>query len=168
MKEVGIALAAALGRPVQRPAVFVEAQFSTVQRWTSGPTTTWNGNVWTSTDLDVQDLLVQAYTLSGSLVLGNSKNEASALVINEGVVDRQFRIWAYDLAAPTDVVVQCTALGGACDVGEQTLSITLRHPCDGMVSPRTFITAADFGSGLPDGATIRIAGIDYQINRKGS
>lgn len=168
MKTVGSFLSAALGRPVQQPAIFVEAAFSTTQRWTSGPSTTWNGVAWTSFDVEVQDLLVQAFTLSGTLLLGNSRNESGALVLNEGVTDRSFLIWAYDIAAPTDVVWMCDALGGACGITEGVLSIALRHPCDGLVSPRTFINAVDFGPGLPDGAVIRISGTDYQIARKGS
>jgi hypothetical protein len=165
MKTLGSLISSALGRPVVTPSVYVQIGFSTPSRWTDGPTTDWNGFTWTHRDIDVRDLQAQAYTLSGTLVLGNADNVAGALATTERFMDRAITIWGYDRAAPTDAVWLCNALGGGAIVGWDEVSVALRHPCDGMVSPRSFINGPEFGSCLPDGAVIRINGIDLRIER---
>lgn len=165
MKTIGALLASALGRPVQTPALYVEVGFSTPSRWTNGPTADWNGFTWTSRDMEVEALQVQAYTLSGTLLLGNTDNVAGALATTERFMDRSIRIWGYDVAAPGDAAWLCNAIGGGATVGWDQVAVALRHPCDGLVSPRTFINGPEFGTRLPDGQTIRINGVDVRIER---
>ena len=165
MKTLGSLIAAALGRPVETPAVYVEVGFSTPSRWTSGPTSVWNGFTWTKRDIDVRDLQVQAFSLSGTLVLGNADNVAGALATTERFMDRSIRIWGYDAAAPTDVVWLGNAVGGGALVGWTEVSVPLRDPAEGMVSPRVFINGPEFGTCLPDGAVLRINGVDVRIER---
>jgi len=166
MKALGSAISAALGAPVQQPAVLVSIAFSTPVYWSSFSTTTWSGHTWQQADLDVTDLIVQAYELSGTLTLGNRDDVAGALVLNEGVTDRAITLYGYDAAAPADVVWLATALGGATRVDAEQVVITLRHPCDGLVTPRTFVSAATFGPGLPDGAILNINGQAVRLDRR--
>lgn len=168
MNTIGSLLEAALGRPVQSPAVFVEVALVTTRRWSSFADADWNGATWAARDMEVRDLEVQAYTLSGTLILGNADNVAGALQLNEGFKDRSIRIWGYDASAPSDVVWFCDAVGGGVRVGPNEVVITLRHPCDGLTSPRAVVSDATFGSCLPDGAVIRINGQDLRLERSNS
>lgn len=165
MKALGSSIAAALGAAVQRPAILVSIAFSPIVRWTSNAQVTWSGATWETQDLDVRDLNVQAYELSGTLVIGNADGAAGALVIAQGATDRLITIWGYDAAAPGDFVWLCDAIGGGCEVGSAEVTLQLRHPCEGLVSPRTFVNTDDFGPCLPDGATVRINGKDMRIAR---
>lgn len=165
MKTLGSLISSALGRPVLEPSVYVEIGFSTPARWTDGPTTTWNGQTWSNRDIDVRDLQVQAYTLGGTLILGNTDNVAGALATTERFMNRPITIWGFDRAAPSDVVWLGGAVGGGAVIGWDEVSVALRHPCDGMVSPRSFFNGPEFGSCLPDGAVLRINGIDLRIER---
>ena len=166
MKELAPSIAAALGGPVERPAVLVAIGFSPVQRWTSEANPiTWDGATWSPRDLAVQNLSVQAFDLTGTLAIGNADGQAGALAIAQIVTDRPITIWGYDAAAPTDMVWLCDAIGGGCEIGTDQIVITLRHPCDGLTSPRTFVTAEEFGPCLADGAVVRINGKDMRIAR---
>lgn len=165
MKSLGTLLQAALGRQVQAPAIYVEVGFSTVRRWTSYEDATWNSNNWAARDMDLQDLEVQTYTLSGTLILGNADNVAGALALTEGFMDKPIRIWGYDAAAPGEPVWLCDAIGGGTEVSTDVVVVRLRHACDGLTSPRTYVNDPSFGPCLPDGAVIRINGIDLRIER---
>ena len=60
MRTLSTALATALGAPVQQPGFLVQMGFSTVRRWSSFATTTWNGQTWTKEAVTVDGLAVDA------------------------------------------------------------------------------------------------------------
>ena len=115
--------------------------------------------------MDLRDLDVQAFSLTGTLVLGNADNVAGALAVTERFMDKAVRIWGYDAAAPADTAWLCDAIGGGVEIGPLEVVLTLRHPCDGLTSPRTAVSDAAFGPCLPDGAVIRINGQDLRLER---
>lgn len=169
MKTLSSALSAALGAPVQQPAILVQAGFSTVRRWSSFATTTWNGQTWTKEDIQLDQLQVGALRVSGTLVVGNNDDGIGALVLAEGVQDRAITIWGYDAAATAlgDVVWLCTAVGASAQVGLRDVRIALRHRSEFMQAPRTFVgPAAGITGLLPAGAALRINGIDYVLERR--
>lgn len=168
MKSLTSALSAALGAPVQQPAILVEVAFATVRRWSSFASLTWNGQSWVKEAVRVEGLAVDALRVAGTLVIGNGDDGAGALVLGEGVTDRSIRIWGYDAAATAtaDVVWLCDAVGGAAMVGDSEVRIELRHKTELMLGPRTFITEATFGTLLPAGAVLRINGVDVALQRK--
>lgn len=169
MKTLSGALAAALGGPVQQPALLVEAGFDTVRRWSSFAALTWGGYTWTPQAMRIEGLQVAALSLRGSLVLDNRDGAAGALVLAEGVQDRAFRVYAYDAAATAagDVVWLCDAVGGAASVSEREVAIALRDAAEATLSPRTFVNAANgFTQLVPAGAVLRLNGIDFRLDRR--
>jgi hypothetical protein len=169
MRTLSTALATALGAPVQQPGFLVQMGFSTVRRWSSFATTTWNGQTWTKEAITVDGLAVDALRVRGTLTIGNADDAIGALILAEGVQDRPISIWGYDAAATAtgDVVWLCDAVGASAEVGQVEARIALRHPGEFQLSPRTFINAAaGFTQLLPAGAVLRINGIDWKLQRR--
>lgn len=169
MKTLSGALSAALGAPVQRPAILVEAHFAVTQRWSSHATVAWNGHTWTAQPLRLDSLLVQALSVSGTLALRNDDDVAGTLLLTEGVHDKRFVIWGYDAAATAlaDVVWLADAVGAGADIGPGEVQITLRHRTEFVQSPRTYVgAAAGFNHLLPGGTVLRINGIDMRLERR--
>ena len=169
MKTLSSALSAALGGPVQRPALLVQVGFSTVQRWTSAATLTWNALTWTARDMRIEGLRVQALQVAGTLVLGNADDVAGTLVLAEGVQDKAIAIYGYDAAATAtaDVVWLASAVGASAQVSTREVRIALRHRTEFVHSPRTYVTpAAGFTHLLPAGTVLRINGQDMRLERR--
>lgn len=168
MKSISTALSAAIGAPVQRPAVLVELGFSPVRRYSSFDTLAWNGQIWTKDDISVDGLEVEALRVAGDLTIGNADGVIASAVLSQGVQDRSIRIWAYDAAATAlgDVVWLADAVGAGVQITNQAVRIQLRHPSELVLSPRTFVGEANFGTLLPAGATLKINGRDYLLARR--
>lgn len=171
MKTLSSALSAALGAPVQQPVLLVEVYFGTVQRWSSQGTVTWSGHTWTARALRVENLLVQALRVSGTLVLDNADDAIGTLVLTEGVQDRRIVLWGGDaaaLTAPADGVWLGEAVGAAAEVTAREVRIALRHRTEFVTSPRTYVNAAaGFTHLLPAETVLRINGIDMRLERRG-
>ncbi len=168
MRSISSALAAALGAAVQRPAVLVEVHFSPVLRLSSGPTITWGGYTWQAADIGLDALRVDAFRISGTLVLGNMSGSNGALAIGQGVQDRTIKVWAFDAAATAspDVVWICQAQGSATRIDERDVRIALRHRCELITTPRTVVSASSgFNQRVAAGTVLRINGIDYRVER---
>jgi hypothetical protein len=169
VRGLSSALAAALGGPVQRPAVLVEIDFSTVRRWSSMGTVTWSGHTWTAQDLRVDGLLVEALRVSGTVVLGNADGAAGALALEEGVQDKRVRIWGFDAAATAlaDVVWLCDAVAATAQVSERDVRIGLRHKGEFVTAPRAQVLPGNgFTHLLPSGTVLRINGQAVALDRR--
>jgi hypothetical protein len=168
MRGLTAALSAALGAPVQTPALLIEMAFAPIRRWSSYADLNWAGQVWTREAATIEDLEVGALTVSGRLVLANGDGAAAALVLGQGVQDRAVRVWGYDAAATAagDIVWLCDAAAGAAQIGMDFVRIPLRHRCDFVVAPRTFITEAEFAPLLPAGTVLKINGKAVTLNRR--
>jgi hypothetical protein len=168
MRTLSSALSTALAGPVQRPALLVQMAFGTIQRWSSGETIGWNGNTWTAADVRVDSLAVEALRVSGTLVLGNLDGVVGALILAQGVQDREIIIYGYDAAATAtgDVVWLATAVGASAQLTAREAQITLRHRSEFTASPRSYVNpAAGFNQLLPAGTVLRINGIDMRLER---
>lgn len=169
MRSLSSALSAALGAPVQQPALLVEIGYATPVRWSSFSTLTWSGNTWSKEDVSVQDLAVRALALEGQLVVGNADGAAGSQALTEGLTDRSIRLWGYDAAATEsgDVVWLCDAVAGPVDITPREMRVALRHPCERVMAPRTYVgPAAGFATLLPAGTVLRINGNDVQLSRR--
>lgn len=170
MKSLTAALSAALGAPVQKPAILVQAHFTVVQRWSSHGTVSWNGQTWTARPLALRNLLVQPLRVIGQLLLDNADDLAGTLALSQGVQDRRIVLYGFDAAALTDVadaVWLADAVGGACTVGPKQVQITLRHRAEFVQSPRTYVgPQAGFTQLLPANTVLRINGIDMRLERR--
>jgi hypothetical protein len=170
VKSLSSALSAALGAPVQRPAVLVQMDFTLTRRWSSFQTITWSGQTWTKQALHVDGLQVQPLLVRGTLVLANTDGTLSNLVLSEGVQDRVVRIWGYDAGATAapDVVWLADAVGASAEISPSSgeVRISLRHRAELVQSPRVYVTrAAGFEQLLPAGTAMRINGIDFILER---
>lgn len=169
MRSVSTALSAALGAPVQQPAILVQAAFTTPRYWSSFANITFGGNSYLREDIAVEGLQIGALQIEGTLVVGNADDAIGALVLSEGVQDRAFTLWGYDAAATAtgDVVFLAQAVGAGAQVAEGRVQIELRHRAQFMLSPRTYITAgATFGPLLAAGTVLKINGQDFQLARR--
>lgn len=169
MRSISTALSTALNAPVQQPAIFVQAGFATVRRWSSFSTTTWNGQTWTLEDISVQDLRIDALRVSGTLIIGNADDAAGALVLTESPADVPITIWGYDAAATAtaDVVHLCDAVGAGARIESRGVSIALRSPSEFLLAPRQFVgPQTGFNTLLPAGNVISINGIAYKLERR--
>jgi hypothetical protein len=169
MKSLSTALSAALGAPVQKPAILVEAHFASTRRWSSHAEVTWGGHTWAPQAMRLDSLLVQPFQVSGTLVLRNDDDAMGTLVLTDGVHDRRIVVWGFDAAATAsgDVVWLADAVGAAADVTAGQVRITLRHRAEFVQSPRTYVgAAAGFNHLLPAGTVLRINGIDMRLDRR--
>lgn len=171
MRSLSVALSSALGAPVQQPALLVELGYTSPARFSSFGTIVWNGVTWTREDVAVEDLVVRALQVQGTLVIGNNDGAAGTQALAAGLVDRSIRLWAYDAAATAaaDVVWLADAAAGVTEISPRQLRIQLRHPCELVTAPRTFVgPAAGFNTLLPAGTVLRINGQDVRLERQGS
>jgi hypothetical protein len=169
MRSITTALSTALNAPVQQPAIFVQAGFATVRRWSSFATTTWNGQTWTAEDVSVQDLQIDALRVRGTLLIGNADDAAGLLVLSENPADVPITIWGYDAAATAtaDVVHLCDAVGAGARIDGRGVSINLRAPGEFTIAPRQFVgPPTGFNALLPAGTVLTINGIDYRLERR--
>ena len=168
MRTLSSPLSSALAAAVQRPAILVSIGFSTVQRYSSADTLSWNGNTWTAANIRVDGLSVDALRVSGSLVIGNLDDAIGALILAQGIQDKAITIYGYDAAATAtaDVVWLASAVGASAQLSAREARITLRHKSEFTSGPRTYVnSAAGFTQLLPAGTTLRINGIDYKLER---
>ena len=169
MRSLSTALSTALGAPVQQPAFLVEVGFASPRRWSSFATVTWNGFAWTREDVAIDGLQVDALSVRGTLRVGNADDAIGALVLAEDIADKTIKVWGYDAAATAlaDVVMLCDAVGAAATIDEQRVQISLRAACEFMLAPRTFVgPATGFNGLLPAGATLKINGLDFKLERR--
>ena len=166
MRSLSSALSTALGTPVQQTALLVQVDFSTPQRWSSFATVSWGGQTWTKEAIAVDNLVVEALHVSGTVTVGNGDDVIGALVLSEGVSDKRIRVWGYDAAATAtgDIVLLCDAVGASAVIGTTEVRIELRSPSDYVIAPRTFVGAgAGFSTLLPAGTVLKINGINYTL-----
>jgi len=169
MLGLSSALSAALGAPVQQPAILAEIAFATARRYSSFATVSWNGHTWTKDDIWLEGLAVEALRLRGTLNIGNADGAIGSLVLAEGVADRAITLWGYDAAATgaADVVLLAEAAGAGARIGLERVSINLRAPGEFLLAPRTFVDAsAGFTQLLPAGVVLNINGVAYRLDRR--
>ena len=166
MRSLSGPFTTALGAPVQQPALLVEFGFSSPRRWSSFATVTWNSLSWTKEAIAVENLMVSALQISGTLTVGNGDDVIGALILSEGATDKRIRIWGYDAAATAigDVVLLCDAVGAVARIDPRAVTINLRAPNEFTLSPRTFVNAAaGFLKLLAAGTVLKINGINYVL-----
>jgi hypothetical protein len=170
MRSLSTALSAALGAPVQRPALLVEVNFSPVLRLSSGPAIpSWGGHAWQAAAVGIEGLRVEPFRVQGTLILDNTDGVIGQTCFSQGVQDRTIRIWGFDAAATgtPDVVWLCDAQGSATRIDERDVRIALRHRCELTVTPRAVVgPAAGINQRLAAGTVLRINGIDYRLERE--
>ena len=171
MRSLSSSLSTAFAGPVQRPGWLVSIQFSTsTTRLSSMQDTTYGGQTYYAADVDVSKVsLDQQGGIRGNLVLGNLDDGFGALVLGEGVADRQITITAFDAGAvgtDADFVPIAVAIGGRARIDPAKVSIDLRSPVAYVSTPRAFINAAHgFTYLLPAGVEFKIGGQTYKLER---
>lgn len=168
MIDLSAALSSALGRPVTNPGLLIRVEFSVPRLWSSRGNVIWGGGTWQAKGIGDLSLEVDAFSVSGSLVIDNRDGEIGSLVLSEGVYGRPVRIWGFDAEATNnpDVLWLCDAAGWEAEFGLDNLTIPLRDPGDFITSPRARVMPEwGFNSLMPSGAVIRINGYEYKLER---
>lgn len=88
-KTITPALESAISERVTRPGWLAYVGFSAPLRLASFKETVWDGYTWTYGDIAVKSLSVEKL----SLVLGNQNNQLSAYILNEGVNDKEIKLY---------------------------------------------------------------------------
>lgn len=161
-RTVTAALTTEIGRDVVTPGYLVEIGFATPLRLSSRATLSWSGNTWTTWDVRVRGIAVEAQgsTSGGSLVLWNGDYTISALVLGEGVANRAVKIWVFygDTALAASDPVQ-VFVGVADDAsidptsGAVTLSLVQTNAA-ALFAPRFYVTPENGFSYLPAPGTV--------------
>ena len=160
-RTLSTATDAAVAATTTQPGYLVHIAWSTPSRLTSGRSPlNWNGYVWLATDIRVDGLKWdKAGQQTGSLTLGNSEQQFSALALNEGVADVPVSIWAYDRSATAagDPVLVFSGVGGKLAANDDRLTLELTtQRSRALKCPRMRITAANGFNYLPvAGSSIR-------------
>lgn len=168
MKELSIDLSAALGAPVQRPALLVEIGYSPVVRLTTYTDITWDSRSWVVGPMRIDGLQVGPFNVAGTLVLGNADGAAGSMLLAQGIKDRAIRVYGYDAAAvgEPDVVWLADAAGSGAQIGTRDVRIQLGHRSEGSYAPRARVGAATgITQLLAAGTVLRINGIDLTLER---
>lgn len=165
-----------IGKAVTLPGYFIEILFSTPLRLSSRATLTWSGNTWITWDARIEGLSADAgsSTQDGKIVLGDTDNSITALVLSEGVAGRAINIWKFygDAPGPTDPVAIFAGVGDKTSIepDDGRLSITLaQQGGNTLFSPRRYITKAEGFSIVPaEGALLTWNGETIRLTREGS
>jgi hypothetical protein len=170
MRSLNATLTSAYGAAVQFPAWMILIDFNTPQRYCTGPTTTWNSQTWTATDVDVTRLKVGALAINGELVFGNADDVMGGIALGEGFADKRIRIWGWDatITSPAvDVpVLVCDGVGGKTLTDLQRVRVEVRHPCEYKIGLRHMVTPEfGFTKLIPAGRTMTINGQSYKLER---
>ena len=88
-RTLSTALENAVNERVTRPGWLAYIGFSAPLRLASFKKTTWSGQTWDYGDIAVKSLSVEKL----SLELGNQNNQLSSYILNEGVNDKEIRLY---------------------------------------------------------------------------
>ena len=136
-----------------RPAYFIQINWTTVVRLTTGVSTSWNGEPWVEGAVELSGLSWRVGSLqSATITLNNMAQEYGALALGEGVADVPVTIWAYDQTATAigDPVKVFSGVGNKCALNDNTIVIELAPP-GALKSPRLRVTSANGFNHLPVG-----------------
>ena len=162
----------AIGGTSTKPAYLIQINWSAVTRLTTADASlSWNGYVWAPADVMVSGLKWEKTgTQTGSLTLGNSNQQFSALALNQGVADVAVTIWAYDRSATAtgDPVKVFDGVGGRLNANEDVITFALTTQRSGALKcPRMRITAGNGFNLLPAaGSTLRWGAQKYVLTSR--
>lgn len=162
---------AALTARVTAPIHLIEIGFEPVSRFSTYGDVSWNGESWSGArSVKVSGLSADGSAASRATVtLGNLDLILSALVLNQGVVDRYVRIWGGSAAAlaAADPVLQFSGTISYPDISDT--HVILNCTSAGVrtqLSPRRFIgPSAGFNTLIPAGTKIKFGTETYVLER---
>ena len=166
MRTLSPELLTEIGLTFTKPGYLVFIDFSTPLYLSTLGDITYDGHTWIGADIKVSGLSKDDKgEARGSISLGNALLDYGALVLNEGVADRDVRIlsvWA-GVVEPNE---EFSGVGDSCEVGER-VSITLTSQRSrALYSPRRFINSSTgFLTLLPKGAKVTVGQQTYILER---
>lgn len=160
---------------VTLPGYFVEIAWSSVGRYSSRGTLTWNAQTWTATDFRVAGLAADSGSsnITGTLTFNNADLNIGALILAQGVAGRSIKIWQfYGDSAPgaSDPVLLFDGIGDTSTITDNgRASISMQQA--GAVTlyvPRAYMTRADGFNWLPaDGQLVEWNGERVRLSPDG-
>lgn len=168
MRTLSSTLITELGLTVTRPGYLVSVGFSTPQYYSTLGDVTWGGHTWTGTSLNVSGLKRSVgVARTASLAFADSDLSIGAIVLNEGIADREIRIYAVYAGAADDAVLELIAAGDACEITPKGVTLNVVGFSTHRVQmPRRYISAdTGFNVLQPWGTPISINGQPYYLTR---
>ena len=166
MRSLSSELLTELGLTVTRPGYLVFIDFSSPLYLSTMGDITYDGHTWVGADIRVQGLGKDERGESrGSLSIGNALLDYGALVLNEGVADREVKVYAV-WAGVVEPVEEFSGVGDGCEVGDRVTLTLASQGTRALYSPRRFINqSTGFNTLLPTGAKVTIGQQTYILER---
>lgn len=117
MRTLSTAAAADVVKPITTPFHLVElVMASATYRWSTRGTVSWDSQTWTEAGVMVEGLRnLVGGGMEGAISITNTDNAASALVLADGVADRECRVWQLNGAGPYVLADAVKLFDGVCD-----------------------------------------------------
>lgn len=144
----------AILKTVTKPGYFVYIGFTPPLRFSTRGSLSWNGHTWGG---DHNCTIKSVSDSKGSISFTNIDNLMSSIILNEGVVDKVIKIWAYDedAVATPDPVLIFDGVGDSAELTENTATISLSvKNAKTLYFPRRFINAETGFTHLTPAGTI--------------
>ena len=155
---------------VTRPGYLVEIGFEEPLRLSSRGTVEVLGNTWTAWDVRVSGLAHDGGrpATAGQLVLGDSDQSITALVLGEGVAGKEVSVWRYfaDAVEEADPVRVFHGVAGSSSGGaDRTVQIALvAREATVLFAPRRYMTSETGFHAIPAaGKKITVNGENYTL-----
>ena len=164
----------AIGNAITQPGYLVQIGFSVALRLSSRGDVVWQGNTWLDWDIEVGGIDVDGTSSeqSGSLTLGNTDNVIGALLLVEGIAEKEVNIWKLygDAPAASDPVLMFSGVGDGYsllpDAGKATITLE-QQAAQTLYTPRRYITrSAGFSALPPVGTAIMWNGERFFLQRR--
>ncbi len=173
MKTLDSGFLAELAATVTRPVALVEIGFSVPLRLSSGGDVSWNGYVWTGTQIRVDGLAADGSGRGqASIRLGNHDNLVGAYLLNERIADKPMKVYAawLDAGGTPHVTPAFFGAGDSAQVGATEVVIEVVESGTAQLhAPRLMISAANgFNHLRPAGTKFSWNGVDYTLERRTS
>lgn len=160
-RTISPAFTASIAAPVTVPGYLIEIAFATPFRLCTRATITWAGLTWSRWGAELRSLVTDGSqsAISGSIILENTDNTLSTLILAEGVADRKISIWEIYGETPGifDVLflIQGVGDGSGIDINDGKVEISIMQSGGAtLYTPRRYVTREEGFQAIPARGTI--------------
>lgn len=167
MRTLDAGLITELGLTITRPGYLVMMGFNVPMYYSTFGPVTWGGHNWISGDVKVDPIVKdRGLARSGKITLANLDNFFTAILLNEGVSDKPFEIYAVYAGAPDSAVLELAGVGDAVEIGDRASIGISGNSTQKNISPRRRISpATGFTRLLPPETVLHVGGVAYTLER---
>jgi len=170
-RELSAAFTTALSAPVTVPGYLIEIGFAAPFRLCTRTTITWNSLTWSRWGAELRGFVTDGAqsVVGGALILENTDNTISTLILAEGIAERSIKIW--QIYGETPGVIDALYLmegvgdGARIDINNRRVEISVMQAGGvTLYTPRLYITRENGFQAIPvNGTLISWAGENYVL-----